>query len=134
MIAQISIYLSPTGELRAEAPGRNGSRQRIDLPFDFAQRNPELITELQLQRDEERARAQAKLREVQGRNFQYVAERHSIDFASQVWNGSANAFAQALKRHQRGEAGNHDGERSAKPAKPSTSTVAIDRSISIDML
>ena len=57
-VPQISIFLDANGALRAEAPGTNGSRRKIDLPLGFADQNPELVADL---RDQEaRLRANAR--------------------------------------------------------------------------
>jgi hypothetical protein len=54
MPAQIMIFLDIAGNLHAEGPGKNGGRDKIDLPVDFLTRNPEIAFELQSQRERER--------------------------------------------------------------------------------
>lgn len=96
MIPQLTIFLTPEGTVRAEAPG--APRRPIDLPLDFAQRNPELVAELTAQQAVARQRAAAALRHQQAINVQYVAERHGTDLARRIWRDGELAFSQALKR------------------------------------
>lgn len=44
--AQAIIYLDSAGTIRAELPGLNGTRRKLDLPANFAARNPELLAAL----------------------------------------------------------------------------------------
>jgi len=95
MPAQLSIFLDTEGNPRAEAPGLNGSRVKIDLPMDFAQRNPEIMAALLEQLDVERARETARLQALRKSNIQYVDQRHR-NLAPRIW-GKAE-FELALTR------------------------------------
>lgn len=48
-LAQIIITMNSAGVLRCEAPGKNGMRQKIDLPCDWSFLNPVLVAELKSQ-------------------------------------------------------------------------------------
>lgn len=101
MIPQLTIFLTPEGQVRAEVPG--APRRPLQLPLDFAQRNPELMAELLAQRETQRLRDRARLREAQGQNVQYVAEKHGVAMARRIWRDGELAFSQALKRKLRPE-------------------------------
>lgn len=55
MTAQIIVFLDTDGNIHCETPGRNGARSKLDLPSDFAARNPELVNELRTQAAEQEA-------------------------------------------------------------------------------
>lgn len=55
--AQLVLYMDFTGALRAEAPGPNGARRKIDLAPNFAKKNPDLITLLREDLEQQRAQA-----------------------------------------------------------------------------
>lgn len=52
MTAQATIFLDTLGNPHCELPGINGARRTLELPSDFAARNPELMAELQSQQAE----------------------------------------------------------------------------------
>lgn len=59
-VPQLMLFLSPSGEVLAEAPGANGARQRLDLGLGRGGAwEPAIRAELIAQR--ERAEAQARL-------------------------------------------------------------------------
>jgi hypothetical protein len=62
MTAQLIIYLDTEGNPHCELPGRNGMRQTVALPCDFAFRNPEIMATLRVEDKIERA-ANAKVAE-----------------------------------------------------------------------
>lgn len=83
--------------LRCEAPGRNGSRQKIEipfsaLPFEFREN---LISQIEVARD----RAKARLMKMQRNNVQYVAESQpqGIAFAKKIW-GTDHLTSKRLER------------------------------------
>lgn len=83
LIGQITISYDGT-TIRAEAPGRNGTRQKIDgilfsdLPLELREN---LIAQIESARDRNRA----DLMKTQNNNIQSVAEKHSIGFARKIW-------------------------------------------------
>lgn len=88
--------------LLAEAPGPSGTRVKLDagpfssLPLALREALDASLTRL---RDQEAA----KLREVQARNIQHVAESPGMGlaFAKQIWSPEALAAAEAEGRFQR---------------------------------
>lgn len=50
-LSQVIVFMDSAGIVRAEAPGFNGQRVKIDLDPDFLDRNPELRAELVAQQD-----------------------------------------------------------------------------------
>jgi len=119
MIAQLSIFLDASGQVRCEAPGPNGARIRIDLDADFARRNPEIMSALAEQQDAWRRKEAARLEAVRKANIDYVAAEHESALARRVWGEAA--FAQAVARHARRE-----GLPSAKVAKPVLSANSLN--------
>lgn len=126
-IAQLSIFLDDSGTVRCEAPGKNGSRLKVDLPFDFSQRNPELMAELAIQRDEHRRKAEAALRDLQSANIRNVvaAKGMGIAFARQIWHDGEVVFNQALKRKMKQLAAEAEGKATAKPKAAKSSTKRV---------
>jgi hypothetical protein len=98
MPAQLVLFLDTVGVLHCEAPGANGSRRKVDLPFDFAQVNPEIMTELNGQLEAERDRKRAALREIQNQNINYVAVEHGKHLAKKIWKNGELAFSRAIAR------------------------------------
>lgn len=98
MPAQIVIFLDSVGNFHAEMPGRNGARRKIDLPLDFAQRNPELVAELVAEHEVERQRKLADLRAMQNENIQYIADNHGVGMARKVYHNGQLVFSRAVAR------------------------------------
>lgn len=48
-VPQLTIFLTPSGDFRAELPAQNGARQGLPLPKDFATKNPEIAAALRAQ-------------------------------------------------------------------------------------
>jgi hypothetical protein len=96
-IPQISIFLDSAGNFRAEAPGLNGARRKVDLPLDFASANPEITSELYAQRDQARERDAARLRQLQLENVKYVSENHH-NLVQKIWHNGELVFSRSLKR------------------------------------
>lgn len=97
MNPQVIVFLSE-GKICCEAPGKNGARRKIDLPSDFAARNPELMIELNLIADEQRQETQRELQALQSRNISYVESNHPF-LASKVWKNGELIFNRAWKNH-----------------------------------
>ena len=73
--AQITLFLDDAGTLHAEVPNvANGQRKRFELPANFAQRNPDIIAELQLQRGMWK-RQQAEIARLKSANDSKSAEQ-----------------------------------------------------------
>lgn len=129
---QITIFLDASGTVHAEAPGgSNGSRKKIDLPFDFAIQNPELMAELQLQDAENRRRERARLMELQGQNVQYVSNKFGPILARQVWHNGKLAFSASLKRKLAQTALDKTEAKSTKKSKQKTQNPTTEKPINI---
>lgn len=104
VLGQITISFDGT-TLRAEAPGRNGSRQKItdisfsDLPFSLREN---LISQIEAIKD----RNKAELIKTQNKNIQSVAENHNIGFARKIW-GDDWIFSKTM-RARVAKAGQYD--------------------------
>lgn len=70
--------------LRAEAPGRNGARQKIE-DATFADLPLWLKTQLISQLEDARDRQRNHLMSIQRENVQYVSESQNIAFAKKIW-------------------------------------------------
>lgn len=122
--------------LRVEAPGRNGSRQKVegisfsDLPQDL--RN-HLTSEIEAQRDQSRKATQ----QTQNQNIRYVSQSHGRGVAASVWHDGELAFNRSWKKHLAGEVGNlsvspRDAGSKAQGTNtsakaPTVSTTTLDR-------
>jgi hypothetical protein len=104
--AQIIICLDSTGNLLAETTSANGQRKRVDLPFDFKQKNPEIMTALLERQDEIRRAELAALRGTQTTNISYVDRVHGGDLSRKVWGTNAKIFSATYRKHLQGERGN----------------------------
>lgn len=93
-VPQITIFLDTSGTPRAEAPGTNGSRQKIDLPLDFASANPEIMAALLEQLDRARRAAADALRATQLQNIKYVDQKHP-GLTAKVWHDGELKFRRA---------------------------------------
>lgn len=104
VIGQITISFDGA-TLRAEAPGRNGSRQKItdisfsDLPFSLREN---LISQIETIKD----RNKAELIKTQNANIQKTAENHNIGFARKIW-GNDWIFSRTM-RARVAKAGQYD--------------------------
>lgn len=104
VLAQITISFDGA-TLRAEAPGRNGSRQKIEgiyfesLPFEIREN---LIAQIESIKD----RNKAELIKTQNRNIQKTAENHNISFARKIW-GDDWIFSKTI-RARVAKAGQYD--------------------------
>lgn len=96
-VPQVMIYLVE-GRLCCEAPGRNGSRRKIDLPQDLTLLGSVLKIELEAIAAEQRQEAQRELQALQTRNISYVTEVHP-NLASKVWKNGELIFNRAWKNH-----------------------------------
>jgi hypothetical protein len=98
MTPQITILLDSTNRPHAEAPGKNGARRKVDLPLDFAQNNPEIMSELLSQADEARAKIALDLRTTQIANIKYVAKKHGDRLVHRIWHDGELKFGHSLAR------------------------------------
>lgn len=80
MPAQATIHLDTDGNVHCEMPGRNGMRQKIYLPPDFASRNPELMSVLlgeKLYQDEQAAKERVIAAQVAEARAKQAAEEQA---------------------------------------------------------
>lgn len=110
-IPQVTIYLDLSGKLRAEAPGSNGTRRKIDLPIDFSTTDSVValesrikplvyyvIEELQSQANAIKAQRRADTLTLQRNNIDYVSTNH-CNLAEKIWD-SHLIFKRSLRRNQ----------------------------------
>lgn len=95
---QVTVFLDTSGRLHIEAPGKNGARQKIDIPLGFETANPELMFELQSQADEIQRKAAEDLKTLQRANFVYVYETHGLSLARKVIGNPEATFNNAWRR------------------------------------
>lgn len=112
---QIIVFLDLEGKPHAELPSANGARQRVELSPDWTVRNPELMSALNLLREQQRIESERKLNELRKNNISYVARSHpsygatASTFTEQIWPDAERQFARRVKRHLTGSAGNLGG-------------------------
>ncbi len=89
---QIVLTLTESGLVRAEAPGKNGMREKLG-EFGLSELPLDLRASLIAQQEALRVEAQAKLLEAQRNNFSYVAATQGVGLAERIWK-------QTLKLHK----------------------------------
>ena len=76
--AQIILWIDDEGAIHAEAPGRNGAREKLDIEIPRS-----LQMELQFRANESRAREQDEALDRNKRVYDLTASFHGHDFARQ---------------------------------------------------
>ena len=126
-VPQITIFLDDSGQVRAESPGSNGQRLKVDLPLGFLKSNPEIASELYRQRDIERTRTSLALRKLQNQNIQTSASNHGPSFAKKIWHDAELVFSRAMQRKLTGDKPVQRGSApGAKPTKPTNSAPILN--------
>jgi Skp family chaperone for outer membrane proteins len=77
-VAQIILFLDSAGTIRAEMPGQNGNRQKVELNYDFATRNPEITALLRDELDRQ-TRLAEKMADLKARNAEIRAADGAMD-------------------------------------------------------
>lgn len=81
--SQIIVFMDSVGQVRAEAPGWNGHRVKVNLEADFLDRNPELRAELIAQQDRAKRVASAMAPQIERRDPELDRRERNAEIARQ---------------------------------------------------